>query len=237
MCSVGWMPSTRHLHKRLRSKEISRGLNNKKTVNLKPIVMNRFNSILLSIAVMAGVNAWSQTSQTSQPTPAFHNLVAFSWEISVPTDNDYLNEESLSGWRLEYRKMIKSNFSVGLAISWNAFDEYVNTKTYTRGSSAVTTDMVRQIYTVPMTAIGHYYLKTNSTRFQPYLGIGLGAEYADMNSYLNIYEVTEDNWGFVVRPEIGTLIHLGAGGTRIILTAGYNIATNKYDAFDLNSLK
>src|SRR5438270_5840442 len=143
----------------------------------------------------------------AQIMPADRDLAAFSWEISAPATNNYITKTSLSGWRFEYRKGIKHNLSIGLAMSWSAFDEYINSNTYSSPGhiKAITTDMIRQVYTLPITLVGHYYLKTNSKIMQPYVGLGLGTQYAEHKAYLNIYELIETNWGFVARPELGAL--------------------------------
>jgi len=173
----------------------------------------------------------------AQNLPSSRDLTAFSWEVAYPSTNKFLNETSLSGWRFEYRKGIKENFSLGIAISWNAFDEYVNTTTYSspNETKAITTDMIRQVYTLPITAISHYYFSTKSKLLQPYVGLGLGAQYAEHTAYLNIYELSETNWGFVARPEVGTLITFsGESPVRFLFGLGYNISTNKNEAFNIS---
>ena len=166
-----------------------------------------------------------------------HNLGALSWEISFPAGNNYLTESSLAGGRVEFRKMINPRFSAGLAFSWNSFDQYVGKQTYkTPSGFLVTTDMVREIYTAPITAIGHYYPEVGSKMFKPYVGVGLGAQYAEQNAYFNIYQITNDNWGFVVRPEIGVLVEFNHS-VGALLTLSYNYSTNKNKAFDMNSLQ
>lgn len=169
---------------------------------------------------------------------ASKSMVGISWEVALPSGNDYLSEPSFSGWRLEYRQLVRSSMSVGIAMSWNTYDEYADSKTYTSsgGSSAVTTDMIRQLYTVPITLTGHYYPGIKGRPVQPYIGLGLGAQYAQQNTYFNIYEVTEYNWGFVARPEVGILFRLGPSPVRGMLAAGYNIATNKNEAFQQNGM-
>ncbi len=165
------------------------------------------------------------------------NIFAVSWEVASPTNSGYLDKTSWAGGRIEYRKMVKPQFSVGAAISWNSFEQYVGTKTYNNGhGGAVTTDMVREIYTLPITITGHYYFKTSSKIFKPYAGLGLGAEYAEQNAYFNIYGLTSNNWGFVARPEVGALLQFGKGVAGLV-GVSYNVATNKNDEFDISSLK
>jgi outer membrane protein W len=191
--------------------------------------------LILLIGLTLSVATIAQDSHSGALMPK--DFTAFSWEISIPTSNKYLNETSLSGWRLEYRRMIKQNFSVGLAVSWSAFDENVPTKTYSskNNSAAVTTDMIRQVYAVPITAIGHYYF-TSMKLLQPYAGIGLGTQYLENNTYFNIYQITDNNWGFVARPEIGAIIHFGPSTpVKGLVSVGYNWSTNTNEAFNIDN--
>ena len=195
--------------------------------------MKLFLKTFLAIGMLATTQIRAQSK-----SHIFTDFFAFDWEISKPTDNNFLNETSLSGWRLEYRRMVKPNLSVGLGVSWSSFDEYFTTQTYkgSNGRSALTADMIRQVYTVPITLITHYYLKTGSSLFQPYVGLGLGTQYAESNAYFNIYVVNDNNWGFVARPEIGTLINFGPSPAKALVTFGYNWSTNKNDAFDIKNI-
>ena len=174
----------------------------------------------------------------AQKTPP-NGIAAFSWEMSFPSDKEYLDKESLSGWRVEWRKMINPSFSVGLAASWNAFDQHFPKKTYNSldGVKAVTTDMIRQVYTVPLTAIGHYYFSTKGKIFQPYVGLGLGTQYTEFNTYFNIYQIQEKNWGFVARPELGALLSFGDSDLKGLIGVGYNYATNNYEEFEIDAIK
>ena len=76
-----------------------------------------------------------------------------------------------------------------------------------------------------MGASVHYYFK-GSKMLQPFAGLGLGAQYSEQTAYYNIYYSQEKNWGFLVRPEIGTLIHM-EGQWGFIVGASYAYSTNQ----------
>jgi len=188
--------------------------------------------IILAICVLGVMNGYSQSHMN------YHSMIAGSWEIAFPTGNhDFLTKTSLAGGRIEYRRFINGQFSAGLAFSWNSFDEYFNTQTYkTAGGSVVTTDMVRQIYTAPITAIFHYYPQLGPKMIKPYVGVGLGAQYSEQNIFFNIYQVGDDNWGFVVRPEIGAVVMFTENWGALV-TFSYNYSTNKNEGFGVKSLQ
>lgn len=182
-------------------------------------------------------NKLAAQGMTTQTPPMYPNYFSICWEIGFPANSGYLTNTSFSGGRLEYRRFINKSFSVGMSMSWNSFDQHFGSKTYQSpsGNEAVTTDMVRQVYTLPLMATAHYYFGSTDL-LKPYVGIGIGATYSEQNAYFNVYQLTADNWGFAVRPEAGLLIHLGPE-VFAQLGAGYTVSTNHNSDFKINSLK
>jgi len=163
-------------------------------------------------------------------------LIAFSWEITVPAGNDNLiTKTGLAGGRFEYRKFVNPNFSAGIAVSFNGVEQLFDRKTYEKpdGSLAVTTDMVRQSFTMPITLIGHYYPTITNHMVKPYFGLGLGTQYASQNIFYNIYVIDHSDWGFFAKPEIGTLIMFNHNSSGLV-SVGYNYSTNKIDDLGIN---
>jgi outer membrane protein W len=164
------------------------------------------------------------------------NLFGVSWEVAFP-GGDFVSEPSYLGGKLEYRHFFSDKFAAGVSLAWNNFDEYVNKTTYENEdqTQAVTTDMERFVFNMPMTIDFFYHFKAG-TKFSPYLGLGVGAQYSSQEAYYNIYFSEENNWGFVARPQIGTLFSLQpASPTRFILAAGYNYSTNKNESFNIDN--
>jgi outer membrane protein W len=184
------------------------------------------------ILIWAAVIVTGLTAQAQQ----MQNFFGVSWEVAFP-GGDFVSKPSYLGAKLEYRRFLSDKLSLGATLSWNNYDEYVSRKTYENEdqTQAVTTDMERFVFNLPMTADVFYYFK-GGTKFLPYIGVGLGAQYSDQEAYYNIYVSEEENWGFVARPQIGTFINWGATNpTKFILAAGYNYATNKNTAFNMDS--
>lgn len=159
-----------------------------------------------------------------------------SWEMAFP-NNKLVSKTSYSGGRVEYRRMVTPNYSIGIGVSWNSFEQYAGRQTYKSpsGNGAVTTDAVKDIYTVPITVSGHYYFQTKS-RIKPYIGVGVGTQYSEQDIYYNIYGVEATNWGFAVRPEIGILFPVSRG-VEIFAAGFFNYATNKEDVLGFNHLQ
>jgi len=169
---------------------------------------------------------------------SLHNLYGVSWEVGFPV-GDFIKKVSYSGGKLEYRHFLKPNISVGGTLSWNNYEEYFTQQTYENAdqAQAITTDNDRFVFTLPMTIDGFYYLEGGAT-FQPYVGIGLGAQYSSQSIYYNIFVTEDKNWGFIARPQIGTLIKFSSTSpTRVMLAGGYNWSTNKNEQLKIDNLQ
>jgi len=150
------------------------------------------------------------------------------WDINVPTNGGYLTKTSFAGMKFEYRHFFNDKLSAGLATNWDSYSQYFNRQTYVKqdGNYAVTSDFVAHVYTLPITATAHHYFARKGS-FRPYAGVALGAQYMEQQLYYNVYTSSENNWGFVGRPEIGVFIgppHMGMG---FVLGLSYSYATNK----------
>lgn len=192
---------------------------------------NSMKKSLIAFILFVVVNkSYGQFTSLNNPDKFF-----IGYEVGFPT-NDFVKDVSWRGGRIEYRRMIKPNLSVGIAGSWNSFETYTPRTTYQKadGSGALTTDAVKEIYTVPLTLSAHYYFK-GGKKITPYAGVGLGTEYSDQNIYFNIYSVGENNWGFVARPEIGAVFSFN-DMTGIFVSGAYNFSTNSNDAFKIDNL-
>ncbi|RAJ06592.1 outer membrane protein with beta-barrel domain [Chitinophaga skermanii] len=184
-------------------------------------------------------SAQEYTSNLNPRTSGLNNMFGLSWEIAIPTNNDFLDKTSLRGGKVEYRHFLPGKpISFGASLGWQSYEQYIPTQTitYDNGNKAITTDMDRVIYTVPIAAIGHYYFNYGKTAM-PYLGVGVGAQYSEQTIYYNIFETNENTWGFLVRPEIGVLIRPGQANWGILAGASYSFATNKNSLFDQSNLK
>src|SRR6187402_459685 len=153
--------------------------------------------LILIVIVFVGVQSSSYAQMVGK------DWMSIGWEVGIPS-NDFISGESYSGGKIEYQRMIKPQLSVGISGSWNSFQEYVPKSTYQKpdGSGAITSDIVRELYSLPLTLNLKYYLKAGD-KLQPYVGIGLGGQYSAQAIYFNIWGIEDNNWGFVARPELG----------------------------------
>src|SRR5947209_7885581 len=134
------------------------------------------------------------------------NFFGVDWNVNFPNNSGYLTKTSYSGGKVEYRHFFKENFSFGLALDWSSYEQYIPRETFQKpdGSGAVTSDFHAVAYQVPFTGTIHYYFK-KSKYLRPYAGVALGGQYLEQDLYYNVYVTSDNNWGFVARPEIGLL--------------------------------
>ncbi len=187
--------------------------------------------IIIYLFISTGVKAQSDYWRTK-------NILSFNWEVGIPLNTNYLKTVSAAGANLDYRHFINNNFSLGVAWHWNTFEEYLSPRVYEKpdGSQAVYTDMVVQAYVAPMLLKGHYYFDAGNI-IKPYVGLGIGAQYAKQQVFYNIFTSETDNWGFAVRPEAGLMYQLPNKRGGLHFNAGFNYATNQNEAFKIDGLK
>jgi hypothetical protein len=202
---------------------------------MKKIFIN-ISLIFLATFLSSGVANGQQAAAIGGR--AFDNFFTFAWDVTLPMGDKFVSDVSFAGAKLEYRKMVTDNISVGLDLSWNSLYEYKSYQTYHLNSSSdVTTDLYKYNYTLPMAVTAHYYFSSNGI-FQPFVGLGLGATYSTPRLYFNIYEIDGENWGFLMRPEIGTIIKFEPDGDMgVLLGARYSYSTNNEDKFKIDNLQ
>jgi outer membrane protein W len=184
--------------------------------------------IIASIIFLSAASGYAQ-----------QDFIAGGWEINFPNNSNYLTKTSFAGGKIDYRHFIKKNFSLGLAINWATYEQYIPRQTFVKpdGNSAVTSDYVAQSYQLPFTVTAHYYFKETKL-LKPYAGVAMGGQYLGQSLYYNVYESDNYNWGFVVRPELGVIIKPSDYEKWGILVAvNYSYATNKTDLLNLKSFQ
>jgi hypothetical protein len=166
-------------------------------------------------------------------------LFGIGWQINFPNNNNYLSKTSFAGGKFEYRHFLKhKNVSWGLAGDWSTYEQFLPRQTFTKpDGSAITGDYVAQVYQLPLTATAHFYLEAGK-HFQPYAGIALGGQYVEQSLYYNVYVSDDNNWGFVARPELGTIIKIDQHKEwGLMVSTYYSYSTNKNDLLKSDSFK
>lgn len=164
---------------------------------------------------------------------AFH----LGWNTMVPfSDKDFTGSTSSAGLRLGYTKFVTEKFGFGFEAGYSTLDDYVPPTTYEYPGGAITTDIYNYLYYFTVMANGQYYF-TQGGRFMPYASLGMGVAFSEYKIFYNVYQESDNNTGFVIRPEIGTLFRVkeySSFGLKAAL--GFDYATNKSDYFETKNL-
>ncbi len=192
--------------------------------------------LILFSALFVSQILFSQ-NRTNDNIESSENWFILNWDIAFPTNSDFLSGTSFTGGRMEYRHLFTPNLAAGVSIGWNSFEDQLGQQLFEtgNGSTAVFTDLIRQVYNVPFSLNGYYYFE-GTEKLKPYVGLGLGAQYSEQEAFFNIYVIDDFNWGFLMRPEAG-LNYKFDDFWSVILYASYSYSTNSSDSFDIDNIQ
>jgi outer membrane protein len=140
-----------------------------------------------------------------------HALYSLQYSISFGTDDlrEFIEATSFRGVCIDYRKMVTDNLFAGLEFGWNVFYENVDHATWTEGTISITGTQYRYLSSFPM-LVTFGYLKESSDFVSPYAGLGIGTIYNYTRFDIGIYEFTNDEWHFALKPEVGVILKPGS---------------------------
>ena len=181
--------------------------------------------VLLAAFVLPG------KAQISQDT--YFNI---DWQFNAPLGNDFAKTASGWGMNFEGGYYVTSSIAVGAFINYHTNNEYYSRRTLNIGTTAVNTDQQHSLFQLPFGASAHYRFSTNS--FQPYVGLKLGACYAQMVNDFYIYEDTKNTWGFYGSPEAGFEYYPWTGSIGFHFAVYYSFASNsgKMMSYDMSNI-
>ena len=182
----------------------------------------------LNIYLILCFLVWNTFNAFSQST------FAIQYAINFPLGNtsDYIGTTSFRGISLDYRYHIQPHVAVGIGTGWYTFYEQQDYGTYTNddGSMSVSGVQYRYLNSMPILFVGDYYFSPDEN-FSPFVGLGLGVTYNEVNTEMGQFYVDTDVWQFSLAPEVGIRIGAmtGAWGT---LSIRYN---NNFETSDLDT--
>ena len=160
-------------------------------------------------------------------------VYSINYQTSVPMggSRDFIPNMSFEGININWAYFVMDNVSVGLDLSYNNYSHKVGQKVYRPdANTAINAAQYRYTQVFPIKVQAKYFMAPFGPGLQAYTGLGIGALSAGEHIIIQDIDVWDNNWGFLLSPEIGILIPFGADnfwGANI--TAGYNWSTNKAD--------
>lgn len=170
--------------------------------------------------------SWSARAQE------YNSVFHVGWNTLVPfSDKDFTGKTSSAGARLGYTKFLNERFGLGFEVGYSTLDDYVPLQTYLYEDGAISTDVYNYLYHLTVMANGQYFF-SQGKRFIPYASLGLGVALSQYKIFYNVYTEADNETGFAIRPEIGTLFKVkeySSFGLKAAL--GFDYATNASDYF------
>lgn len=154
--------------------------------------------------------------------------LGFQYGMAIPSGDlkDFISKTSFRGFSIDYKYMVKDNIGIGCDLGWNVFYQNRPYGTYTEGTMSLTGVQYRYTNVGWGYVTGHYYF-LSETNLMPYVGVGIGTLYADRDLDMGLYYISQDDWQFAYRPEIGLLYKVDRVGVKANLK--YQGATNSHD--------
>ena len=156
------------------------------------------------------------------------------YAINFPMSNtkDYIEKTSFRGFGLDYRYNMTPNLAVGIGGGWYTFYEKKDYDTYTAPGDELSVSGIQYRYlnAMPLLLAGDYYFSPEE-KFSPFVGLGIGITYVELNTQMGQFDVEIDTWQFNLAPEAG--IRFGVGpGVWGLLSARYN---NNFETSELDA--
>ena len=135
--------------------------------------------VLKTIALCVVLLAAARTGKAQIFPNSYINV---DWQMGVPLGSSLADKASGWGMNFEGGYFITPAIAVGPFISYQTNLETIPRQTLDLGNGSAL------------------------TVFQPYAGLKLGANYAELSSYYYVVKQYNDTWGFYLSPEIGVSI-------------------------------
>lgn len=141
---------------------------------------------------------------TGSASAQFYDKMFFvGWNVNTPLVNkDFVGKSSTRGARVGYRERIAEKIAIGVDVTWATFDDYIPRQTYTSPSGAITTDYTNYSNNYGLMFATDYYFFAEKN-VMPYVGLGAGVAYNNYRAYYNVYQVGDNAFGFLARPQAG----------------------------------
>lgn len=151
-------------------------------------------------------------------------VLTINYRMATPLgdSHDFISKMSFRGMSADYHYYLSEHFAVGLSLGWNTYYKHLDYHTnhfMLRGEKVtITGDQFRYLNVVPILASVRYQFTKGDAVVLPYIGVGVGTNWAETRLEIGDFVAKEKGWQFAVAPEIGMIIpfcdrvgmHIGA---------------------------
>ncbi|MDR2801602.1 MAG: hypothetical protein LBB31_00100 [Prevotellaceae bacterium] len=170
--------------------------------------MKKILFILVITALTAGI-AEAQKSNT----PRQYYTAAWSVALPVFDYSEFIPSVSVNGAAFQVQFFLQEKITAGVSFGWNTYyAEVPQALHYSSPEVVVSGTGYHYLNVMPLKASVNYFFGTNP-KYQPYVGLGLGAAYMTEHAAVQQVNFWDAQWGVLAAPEIGIFIplpyHLG----------------------------
>jgi outer membrane protein len=139
---------------------------------------------------------------------------------------DFTPGFSPRGVDFEANRFLSDDISIGFNVAWTIFRNKVSGEIFEYQNLDIYGTQFRYQNMVPLNINFKKYFINGD--YSPYLGVGLGTQYAEIRNDLGVFSFTDDKWLFHFAPEVGLLYDL-SGTTIVTIKAKYNYSPKAGD--------
>lgn len=139
-------------------------------------------------------------------------ILNINYRLSTPLgdSHDFISQMSFRGGDLEYHHFISAHWTVGLSIGWNTYYKHLDYKTndfiLNSEKVSITGDQFRYLNVIPVLADIRYHLTKGDAAVLPYVGMGIGCNWAETRLEIGDLLAKEKGWQLALAPEAGLII-------------------------------
>lgn len=135
---------------------------------------------------------------------AQHLYFNADWQINGVANSNFV--QTISGWgaNLEGGYYLTEHFALGGFLAFHTNNEYIPYRSILWENAALSTEQQHSLFQIPFGVSARYRFLQKLCA--PYVGVKLGAQYTNSETYLNRLCLYNHLWGFYISPEIGVEI-------------------------------
>lgn len=163
------------------------------------------------------------------------NYAHVNYSMGIPLRNtEFIDEVSFRGFGFGFKWGRGENLQLGVNFGFQSTYQFEENTTYYLDNGAITTDLYKYSYQIPIAVDGTYLFMTESM-VNPYVGMGFGINFVNYKILFSEYSAYEVSSGFLMQPRVGALLKIDdAGATCIFAEAMVNYSTNNTPYLDFS---
>lgn len=128
-------------------------------------------------------------------------VINYNVGIPVGETSEMFDGLSWRGTSMDFSYRLKENLAIGFSGGWQVFDDGRGYITETNGTETISGYQFNYLNSVPLYGTGTYSF--GSGDLEPYISLGIGVVYNQLEKDIGLISNEEDAWQFSLRPEIG----------------------------------